>query len=169
MYNTKTYAKEYGYLLIQAGSSIFKNNNMTSQNFNSFSDEIFFRTLRTPVVTFLSHFYQKDSCGSYNVNVATIFTQHFGSKLFKICPRFLWQLRTLDWSTKYLVLDIRYFYAHSSAKHPAIHGSRVRIPAETILPFQYHVEWHLFHPKTAHFVPLKVFSLILTASFYKPK
>ena len=40
VYNTKTYTKECGYLLIQKVSSIFNNNNMTSQNCNSFSDEM---------------------------------------------------------------------------------------------------------------------------------
>ena len=42
MYNTTTYTKECGYLLIQIASSIFNNNNMTSQNLNSFSDEKIF-------------------------------------------------------------------------------------------------------------------------------
>ena len=39
MYNTKTYTKECGHLMIQQTSSIANNNNLTSHNFNSFSDE----------------------------------------------------------------------------------------------------------------------------------
>ncbi len=38
-----------------------------------------------------------------------------------------------------------------------INGSRIRFPAETILPIQYHIEWILFPPKTAHFVPLNLY------------
>ena len=58
MYNTKTYTKECGYLLIQQASSIFNNNNMRLQNVNSFSNGKN-RTLRIPsccyvLVTFLS-------------------------------------------------------------------------------------------------------------------
>ncbi len=73
----------------------------------------------------------------------------------------------------HFVLDIRYFYAHSSASQVAqrwsvrlgIHGSSVRILAETILPFHYHVEWILFRSNTGHFVPFSckdqcLFSLI---------
>ena len=48
MYNTKAYTKEYGYLLMQQVSSIFNNNNLISQNFNSFSDGEKTRTLRIP-------------------------------------------------------------------------------------------------------------------------
>ena len=36
-------------------------------------------------------------------------------------------------------------------RNPWIEGSN---PAKTVLPFQYHEEWILFPPKTAHFVPL---------------
>ncbi len=47
MYYTNTYTNECGYLLIQQASSISNNNNLTSQNFNSFSDEKnIFRTLK---------------------------------------------------------------------------------------------------------------------------
>ena len=88
MYNTKTYRKECGYLLIQLASSIFNNNNLMSQNFNLFSDEkkYFVRTFRIPVVPFLSHFYQiKKTCVEANVNVAAIFAQHFVRK----CSQFV--------------------------------------------------------------------------------
>ncbi len=60
MYNTKTCTKECDYLLIQQASSISNNNNLTSQNFDSFYDKkYFFRTLRILsccnfLVTFLS-------------------------------------------------------------------------------------------------------------------
>ncbi len=65
MYNTKTYTAECGYFLIQKGSSIFNNNNMTSQNLNSLSDDFLEHSGFPPVVTFLSQFYQKDIiCGS---------------------------------------------------------------------------------------------------------
>ncbi len=79
MYNTKTYTEECGYLVIQQASLIFNNNNMTSHNFNSFSDvkNIFLEHSGfPPVLTFLSHFYQKTSVEA-NVNVAAILTQHF--------------------------------------------------------------------------------------------
>ncbi len=58
MYNTKTYTKECAYLLI------FNNNNLTLQNFNSFSDE-------------KKHIFIKKTSVEANVNVAPVFTQHF--------------------------------------------------------------------------------------------
>ncbi len=39
MYNTQTNTKEYGYLLMQRASSIFNNNNLTSQISTHFTDE----------------------------------------------------------------------------------------------------------------------------------
>ena len=60
-------------------ASVILNNNMKSRNMNSFTKEtIFLEHLgfpRSPDVTFLSHFYQKD--GVSNINVAAIFIQDF--------------------------------------------------------------------------------------------
>ncbi len=92
MYNNKTYTKECGFLLIQQTSSIVNNNNLTSQNCDSFyTRKKYFweHSGFPPVVTFLAHFYQKDMCWSW------FFTQHF----VRNCSQFviLWQLRIPEW------------------------------------------------------------------------
>ncbi len=71
---------------MQQASSIFNNNNMTSQNFNSFSDEKFFRTLRILSCCKNScHIFIKKTFVEVTVNVGAIFKNTaFCSKLFKI-------------------------------------------------------------------------------------
>ena len=89
------YTKECGYLLIHHALSIFNNNNMTSQNFNSFSEKNFFRTLMMPSCCNISHIFIKKTSVVANVNVAAIFTQHFVWNYSQFV--ILWQLRTFDW------------------------------------------------------------------------
>ena len=90
-----------------------------------------------------------------------LFYTAFCSKLFRICLS--GTISYTDWTSTYFVLDIGHFYVQSSASQIAqrwsvrlvIHGLSVRIPEKTILPLQYYLEWILFPPKTAHFVPMK--------------
>ena len=70
----------------------------------------------------------------------------------------------IDLWTRYLTLDnytpllCPFINKSDSVENsPRNRGSRVRVPAGTILVFQYHVEWILFPPKTEHFVPLNLF------------
>ena len=60
-------------------SSILNNNNMTSRNFNSFSDKkkYFIRILRIPPVVPSCHIFIKKTSVVANVNVSAIFTHHF--------------------------------------------------------------------------------------------
>ena len=118
--------------------------------FNSFSDEKIYFFQNTQDSLLLYHFYH------------IFYPKYICGKLFRMsfCDNCLHMigLYTIIW---YL---IRYFYTNSSASQIAqqqrvrliIHGSRVRIPAESIFPFQYHVELIPFPPKTAHFVHLKL-------------
>ena len=47
-----------------------------------------------------------------------------------------------------------------------IHGSGFRIPGETVL-FQFSITWmNNIPPKSAHFLPLKVYTLILASYVY---
>ncbi len=73
------------WLFIDAES--FNNNNFMTTNFNSFSDDFFVEHPGfPPVVTFLSHFYQKTSVEA-NVHVAAIFALYFlrNCSQFVIC------------------------------------------------------------------------------------
>ena len=110
-----------------------------------------------PVVTFLSHFIKKTSVVA-NVNVGIIFYTPFCSKLFPI--NFVW---------KYLILDTLLLCPFISKSDSSAVESSPRIPwiedstpAETILTFQYRVEWILFPPKTVHFVPCVKIAATLT-------
>ena len=149
MYNTNVYTKQWAIYWYKA--------------FNSFSDEKKIRTLRIlSRVTFLSHFIKKASVEAI-VNIAAICTQHF----VRNCSQFdiLWQLRRLDWFVNKLfgtwytlslllcpfISESDSSVVKSSLRNPWIWGSN---PGGTILPFQYHVEWIPFPPKTVHFVPL---------------
>ena len=134
--------------LTQHASLILGNNKMKSKKFDSFLKEKNIQNSQGSLLkyNFCHIFYQKDISVVSNVNVVANLTA-FCSKVF-IISHFL----TIAYTRLICKQSLLYLiYANFMSIYqqvrqleqrvrPVIHGSRVRIPAETILPFQCHVE-----------------------------